>query len=271
MNTIRAFACLAAVLLASLSAWAQTPLTPKLEAEVGLFPGCTVTQAVDAGTAEVAILDCGKSTVAEVAAFYKAKLVEQGYKMEFEDHSSMGSVLVAATDAFRIAVDVAEDQGGVSANLTLDDLSTAAGDLSLDEGDLENIPSGQGMVDDGDQDGLPMNVAYGEDPMVQHQGPGVTAPIWELVEPRPGDEILEEVDTNGSLVAMLHSKAAHESVLEYYREALLAKGWQLITMLSDSQGGMVVMSDKQGTQLQVMVEAAEPDQPMEYSVILSGL
>ncbi len=265
------FLLLAAALLLPGLCRAQD-LPPCTNSLLTLAPGCSVNQAMNLGATEVSFLDCGATDPASVAAFYKDKLVANGFTISMENQYPGGNMLVAQLGDAAASIDIGTDNGATVVSLTLDGtdkLGTASGAAA---------PPAEGPVDQAAvQTDQALEASAAEEApagaegaaKILEEGQGLAQRIWEHVTPPEGDVLVNEFTVDDNVGADMASTLAPGEILDYYRNQLSAKGWNLMAYHVEAEGGLLQMF-KGSDNIQVFSDTADNGQGTEYMIMLAN-
>ena len=296
---------IASCLVPALSAFAED-MPPTMAAYFGLAPGCSVDSAMAMPGVEVCTLACPGQSPSGVTEFYLAKLSGNGFVIQHKAQYPGGMMTIAGLNDSTASIDASQDNGSTLVSLSLDNvqnLDTLAAPVPQPQAaqsapqpatQSSSEPAEKSASSNGAGNGYPMlpwgsgqagatqataasGTADDDDTGTQAQeasgslevsGSGVSAELWEQVTPMSGDKVMEEFISNGTPCADMMSDSNTRTVLEFYRDQMVGKGWQQITLFMESDGGMLQMFRGDET-FQVFAEGADSGSGTEYMLTYS--
>ena len=100
-------------------ALAALKLPEEIEAEFTQYPGSKVTNSTAAGSMFMASLDCGTDSVDEVFDYYKARIMENDWTIEFESKSENNYSIKVNKESLEGSVIVFSDGEATVVNLAI--------------------------------------------------------------------------------------------------------------------------------------------------------
>lgn len=104
------------------------------------------------------------------------------------------------------------------------------------------------------------------------EGPGSAGRIWQFIPRRPGDKVADEFKTTNVLNVTMGTKAAIKSVFTFYKNKLVARGWEDNGMYLEKGEGSMSLS--KGDQRLTISSAQDPGGqgsfPRFYMMQLNG-
>lgn len=270
------------VLLLAVPVQAQEALEmpPVLKEQLGLEPGCTVIGSTQVWATETCTLNCGKMHPNKAAVWYKKKMTPgNGFVDAILDWYDGGTRAMAKKEGATLVAQANKVEGYTQLVLSVDNIEALGGtpvdpNAQVEEAQAEaeaaaGTADGTAGGDPGqvlEQAGTSPDAKEATGPVTE-EGAGLSSEIWEIVPLRSGDTLVEEFMTNGNPGCGVASQASVDEVLDYYANALVAKGWMNAARYEAEDGGMVTLLKGEDT----FIVACDGDvaSGVEYNLFLN--
>jgi hypothetical protein len=263
----------AALLMLTVPAYAQDApdMPPVLKEQLGLCPDCTVLESTQVNDAETCLLDCGGNHPNKMAGFYKRQMDNNGFTNTSLSGAGGGALAMGEKQGSTANALATKEDGVTQVLLTIDNIAALGGAPVAEPQVAEAAPEPAAETPAEEPAAEPAT----EPAATQAEssgviGQGLANEIWELVEPRSQDTLIEEMVLHNHPVAIFATDGPIDAVLDYYRQAMEAKEWMKVSHMVEPDGGLLVMVT-QGMQMTIICEAGlHPDNPgLGYSIMLA--